>query len=64
CFISIGDLFPVAERGKYQGFLAAAFIVAALIGPALGGWLTDKNSWRIIFYLNIPLSLFGCLLFD
>lgn len=63
CFISIGDLFPVAERGKYQGFLAAAFIVAALIGPALGGWLTDKNSWRIIFYLNIPLSLVGCLLF-
>jgi EmrB/QacA subfamily drug resistance transporter len=63
CFISIGDLFPVAERGKYQGFLAAAFIVAALIGPALGGWLTDKNSWRVIFYLNIPLSLLGCLLF-
>ncbi|CAN5483313.1 MDR family MFS transporter [soil metagenome] len=63
CFISIGDLFPVAERGKYQGFLAAAFIVAALVGPALGGWLTDKNSWRLIFYLNIPLSLLGCLLF-
>ena len=63
CFVAIGDLFPVAERGKYQGFLAAAFIVAALIGPALGGWLTDQNSWRIIFYLNIPLSLFACLLF-
>ena len=63
CFISIGDLFPVAERGKYQGFLAAAFIVAALVGPALGGWLTDKNSWRVIFYLNVPLSLLGCLLF-
>jgi EmrB/QacA subfamily drug resistance transporter len=63
CFISIGDLFPVAERGKYQGFLAAAFIVAALVGPALGGWLTDRNSWRVIFYLNIPLSLLGCLLF-
>jgi len=63
CFISIGDLFPVAERGKYQGFLAAAFIVAALIGPALGGWLTDANSWRAIFFLNIPLSLIGCLLF-
>jgi MFS family permease len=43
CFISIGDLFPVAERGKYQGFLAAAFIVAALVGPALGGWLTDRK---------------------
>lgn len=63
CFVSIGDLFPLAERGKYQGLLAAAFIVAALIGPALGGWLTDKNSWRIIFYLNVPLSLVGCLLF-
>lgn len=64
CFISIGDLFPVAERGKYQGFLAAAFIVAALIGPALGGWLTDANSWRWIFFLNIPFSLIGCLLFQ
>ncbi len=64
CFISIGDLFPVTERGKYQGFLAAAFIVAALIGPALGGWLTDANSWRWIFFLNIPFSLIGCLLFQ
>ncbi len=63
CFVSIGDLFPLTERGKYQGLLAAAFIVAALIGPALGGWLTDKNSWRIIFFLNVPLSLLGCLLF-
>lgn len=57
CFISIGDLFPVRERGKYQGFLAAAFIVAAIVGPALGGWLTDAYSWRLIFYMNIPLGV-------
>lgn len=63
CFVAVGDLFAVADRGKYQGFLAAAFIVAALVGPALGGLLTDQNSWRTIFFLNIPFCLVACLLF-
>jgi EmrB/QacA subfamily drug resistance transporter len=63
CFVAVGDLFAVADRGKYQGFLAAAFIVAALVGPALGGLLSDQNSWRLIFFLNIPFCLLACLLF-
>ena len=61
CFVSVGEVFPVADRGKYQGFLAAAFIVAALVGPVLGGYIADASSWRWVFYLNIPLSLIACL---
>lgn len=57
CFISIGELFTARERGKYQGILAAAFIVAAIIGPALGGWLADHKLWRWVFYINVPLGL-------
>lgn len=53
----IGDLFSPAERGKYQGLFAAVFGFAALIGPALGGFLTDTISWHAIFYINIPVGL-------
>ncbi len=57
CFIAIGDLFSAQQRGRYQGLLAAAFIVAALIGPTLGGWLTESVNWRLIFLINVPLGL-------
>jgi EmrB/QacA subfamily drug resistance transporter len=52
----IGDLFSPAERGKYQGLFAAVFGFSALIGPALGGFLTDTVSWHAIFYINIPVG--------
>lgn len=55
----IGDLFTPAERGKYQGLFAAVFGFSALIGPALGGFLTDTVSWHAIFYVNIPVGLFS-----
>lgn len=61
CFISIGELFAARDRGKYQGVLAAAFIVAALIGPVLGGWLADRDLWRWIFYINVPLGLLSII---
>lgn len=61
CFITVGDLFPARERARYQGFLAAAFIVAAIVGPILGGWLTDAFSWRFIFYINIPLGIISAV---
>ncbi|MGO9207663.1 MAG: MFS transporter, partial [Candidatus Limnocylindrales bacterium] len=41
----IGDLFTPAERGKYQGLFGAVFGVAFLVGPFLGGFLTDNISW-------------------
>jgi len=53
----IGDLFSPQERGKYQGLFGAVFGVSALVGPALGGFITDTFSWHWIFYINIPLGL-------
>ena len=54
----IGDIFPPAERGKWQGLLAAIFGVVILAGPALGGLIADHWSWRWVFYVNLP---FGAL---
>ena len=53
----IGDLFTPAERGKYQGFFGLVFGLAFLLGPGLGGALTDAFSWHAIFYVNIPIGL-------
>ncbi len=53
----IGDLFSPRERGKYQGLFGAVFGISALIGPALGGFLTDQVSWHWIFFVNIPIGL-------
>ena len=53
----IGDLFTPQERGKYQGLFGAVFGIAALIGPALGGFITDTWSWHWIFFVNIPIGI-------
>jgi len=53
----IGDLFSPAERGKYQGLFGAVFGISFIIGPALGGFLTDNVSWHWVFYVNIPIGL-------
>jgi EmrB/QacA subfamily drug resistance transporter len=57
----IGDLFTPAERGKYQGLFGAVFGLSALIGPALGGIITDNVGWHWIFYINLPLGLISLL---
>jgi EmrB/QacA subfamily drug resistance transporter len=62
-FAVIGDLFPPSERGKYQGFVSAIFGLASVVGPTLGGFLTDTISWHWIFYINIPLGIVVIALF-
>ena len=52
----IGDLFTPLERGKYQGLFGAVFGVSALIGPALGGFLTDNVGWHWVFFVNLPIG--------
>jgi EmrB/QacA subfamily drug resistance transporter len=53
----IGDLFTPAERGKYQGLFGAVFGISFIVGPALGGFLTDNVSWHWVFYVNLPVGL-------
>jgi EmrB/QacA subfamily drug resistance transporter len=53
----IGDLFTPAERGKYQGLFGAVFGIASILGPLLGGWLTEHASWHWIFFVNIPIGI-------
>ena len=56
-FTIIGDLFPPAERGKWQGMLGGVFGLASVVGPILGGWLTDNASWRWTFFINMPVGV-------
>ena len=55
-FAVIADLFAPAERAKYTGLVAGMFGVASIIGPLVGGYLTDNVTWRAIFYVNIPVG--------
>ena len=54
-----GDLFPPSERGKYMGMFAGIFGISAIIGPTLGGFLTDSLSWRWVFWINLPVGVFS-----
>ncbi|HLY31781.1 MAG TPA: MDR family MFS transporter [Ktedonobacterales bacterium] len=64
---AIGDIFPPAERGKWQGLFVSVFGLATIVGPLLGGWLTDNGPvlgslvtdttrWRWVFYVNMPVG--------
>jgi len=57
-FASVADIFPDAQqRAKYQGLFFGVFSISSVIGPSLGGWITDTISWRWIFFVNLPLGL-------
>lgn len=56
-FAIIGDLFPPAERGKWQGLFGGVFGIASVIGPFLGGLITDNFSWRWVFLINMPVGI-------
>ncbi len=53
----IGDVFTARERGKFQGLLGAVFGVSSVIGPLIGGYLTDQLSWHWVFYVNMPIGI-------
>jgi EmrB/QacA subfamily drug resistance transporter len=53
----IGDLFPARERGKWIGLLMSVFGLATIIGPTLGGYITDNLGWRWVFYVNLPIGI-------
>lgn len=63
-FTIVGDLFAARERGKWQGLIGAVFGLSSVIGPLLGGWLTDGQAlfglttdWRWTFYINVPIAI-------
>lgn len=55
-FAIVGDVFPPAERGKWAGLMSGVFASASVIGPLIGGTLTDHAHWRWVFYVNLPLG--------
>ena len=56
------EAFPPHERGKAMAFWALGIVVAPILGPVLGGWLTDTYSWRWVFYINIPVGIASILM--
>lgn len=63
-FTIIGDLFAARERGKWQGLIGAVFGLSSVVGPLLGGWLTDGHNilglttnWRWTFFINVPIAI-------
>jgi MFS transporter, DHA2 family, multidrug resistance protein len=56
------EAFPPADRGKAMGFWGIGIVAAPILGPVLGGWLTDTYSWRWIFFINIPVGILAVIL--
>ncbi len=51
------EAFPPRDRGKAMAFWGLGIVVAPMLGPVIGGWLTDNYSWRWVFYINLPVGL-------
>ena len=62
CFVAIIDLFPPEKRGRIQGLVALVFVMAAVTGPPLGGFITDVLSWNWVLLINVPAGTLILLL--
>jgi EmrB/QacA subfamily drug resistance transporter len=60
-FTLVADLFPPAERGRWQGLFVSVLALALIVGPAIGGAITDRASWRWVFYVNLPVGALALL---
>jgi MFS transporter, DHA2 family, multidrug resistance protein len=56
------ESFPPEDRGKAMAFWGLGIVVAPMLGPVLGGWLTDSYSWRWVFYINVPVGITSLLM--
>ncbi|TMD30810.1 MAG: MFS transporter [Chloroflexi bacterium] len=61
-FAVLADVFPPAQRAKMSGLFGAVFGLSSVVGPTLGGFLTDGPGWRWVFYVNIPLGIAAVIL--
>lgn len=58
----VGDIYTLRERARMQGFFSGVWGVASVIGPLLGGFITDQWNWRWVFFINIPVGLAAALI--
>jgi EmrB/QacA subfamily drug resistance transporter len=58
----IGDIFTIAERARMQAYFSGVWGLSSVIGPILGGFITDQWSWRWVFYINLPVGLVAALI--
>jgi EmrB/QacA subfamily drug resistance transporter len=59
---TIGDIFSPRERGRWMGLIMSVFGVGSIVGPLVGGTITDHFGWRWVFYVNLPLGLIALAL--
>ncbi|HEY3365600.1 MAG TPA: MDR family MFS transporter [Symbiobacteriaceae bacterium] len=60
-FAVIADMWVPAERAQISGFISSVFGLAGVVGPFVGGWLTDHVSWRAVFYVNLPIGVIALI---
>src|SRR5262249_15908391 len=61
-FTLVADLFAPAERARWQGIFLGVLVLALILGPTIGGAISDKASWRWVFYVNPPLGVLALLI--
>jgi EmrB/QacA subfamily drug resistance transporter len=62
-FTSVSDMFPQpARRARWQGLITSTFAIASVVGPVLGGVMTESLGWRSVFYINLPVGILALML--